>query len=186
MKSFLSILTLALLTWRPALAADARLVLPDFAGLEAKASETVSITLDDALIKLAAGFLDASKPEDAAAKELIAGLTGIYVRSFTFDVDFNYPQRELEELRKQLSVPGWQRVVEARSRKEGSAVDVYLFVDRNLARGMAIIAREPREFAIVNIVGAVDLQKLHQLEGRFGIPKLELQAGESQRKSGER
>jgi len=27
----------------------------------------------------------------------------------------------------------------------------------------------------VNIVGAVDVEKLHQLEGRFGVPKLELE-----------
>jgi hypothetical protein len=27
----------------------------------------------------------------------------------------------------------------------------------------------------VNIVGSIDLQKLHQLEGHFGIPKMELQ-----------
>lgn len=75
-----------------------------------------------------------------------------------------------------MSAPGWQRLVEVRSRKEQSAVDVYLFVESNLANGLVIIASEPREFAIVNIVGAVDLQKLHQLEGRFGIPRLELEA----------
>jgi hypothetical protein len=27
---------------------------------------------------------------------------------------------------------------------------------------------------VVNIVGSIDLQKLHQLEGHFGIPKLQL------------
>jgi hypothetical protein len=43
------------------------------------------------------------------------------------------------------------------------------------ANGLAIIASEPREFTIVNIVGAVDLEKLRQLEGQFGIPKLELE-----------
>jgi hypothetical protein len=179
MRSALAICALLLLTWRPAMAAEARLILPDFPGLEDKASETVTITLDAALIKLAAGFLDASKPEDAAAKQLISGLTGIYIRSFTFDADFSYPQGEVDKVRKQLSAPGWQRLVEVRSRKEKSAVDVYLFVDRNLANGLTIIASEPREFAIVNIVGAVDLQKLHQLEGRFGIPKLELEAKKS-------
>ena len=44
-----------------------------------------------------------------------------------------------------------------------------------LAQGLAIIASEPRQFTIVNIVGAVDVEKLHQLEGRFGVPKLELE-----------
>ncbi len=39
-------------------------------------------------------------------------------------------------------------------------------------RGLAIIATEPRQFTVVNIVGSIDLDKLHKLEGRFGIPKL--------------
>jgi hypothetical protein len=178
MKFFVPLLA-AILLAPSAMAADAHLILPDFPGLADKAAETVTITLDAALIKLAAGFLDASKPEDAAAKELISGLSGIYVRSFTFDEDFSYPQGEVDKVRKQLSTPGWQRLVEVRSRKEQSAVDVFLCVDRDLANGLAIIASEPREFTIVNIVGSVDLEKLHQLEGRFGIPKFELEAKKS-------
>ncbi len=176
MKAFFSFLAAVLLHCQSTMAADARLVIPEFTGLENKASETVTITLDATLIKLAAGFLDASKPEDVAAKELISGLTGIYVRSFAFDADFNYPQNEIDKVRKQLSGPGWQRLVEVRSRKDQVAVDVYLSVDRNTVSGLAIIASEPREFTIVNIIGAVDLEKLHRLEGRFGIPKLDLEA----------
>jgi hypothetical protein len=48
-------------------------------------------------------------------------------------------------------------------------------VDRDKVNGLAIIASEPRELTIVNIVGSVDLQKLHQLEGHFGVPKLQLE-----------
>jgi hypothetical protein len=174
-KSILALVLLAVLMCEPALAAEARLTLPSFQGLEQKAAETVSITLDAPLIGLAARFLDASKPEDAAAKELISGLTGIYVRSFTFDSDFAYPKADVEAVRRQLSAPHWQRLVEVRSRKEQTNVDVYISLDQNRANGLAIIASEPREFTIVNIVGSIDLQKLHELEGRFGIPKLQIE-----------
>jgi hypothetical protein len=156
-------------------AADAQLKLPDFNSLADKASESVTITLDAALLGMAAGFLDANKPEDAAAKELISGLRGVYVRSYTFDADFAYPQADVDNVRKQLSAPGWRRLVEVRSRKEQAHVDIYISTDRNKANGLAIIASEPREFTIVNIVGSIDLQKLHQLEGQFGIPKLQLE-----------
>jgi len=54
-------------------------------------------------------------------------------------------------------------------------VDIYISIDGNRANGLAIIASEPREFTIVNIVGSVDMRKLHELEGQFGIPKLELE-----------
>jgi len=155
-------------------AADAQLMLPDFPALEAKANESVNVTLDSSLLAMAARFLDPNKPEDAAARQVIAGLTGIYVRSFTFDGDFAYPKEEVDAVRKQLSAPGWQRLVEVHSRKDHNDVDVYIRVDRNRANGLAIIASEPRQFTIVNIVGSIDLQKLHELEGHFGIPQLKL------------
>jgi hypothetical protein len=176
LKKILVLFVLASVLAPPAWAADARLVLPDFTGLEGKASETVTITLDAAMLGLAARFLSSDEPDDAAVKELVKGLTGIYVKSFEFDSDFVYPKSDVDKVRKQLSSPGWQRLVEVRSRKSNSDVDVYVSTDRDKVNGLAIIASEPRELTIVNIVGSVDLQKLHQLEGRFGVPKLQLEA----------
>jgi hypothetical protein len=39
---------------------------------------------------------------------------------------------------------------------------------------MVIVASAPHAFTIVNIVGSVDLEKLRQLEGKFGVPKLHI------------
>lgn len=166
---------LALLRAAPSGAADGQLQLPEFAGLSDKASEVVTITLTPALLSLATRFLDPAKPEDSAAREAIAGIKGIYVRSYKFDQDFAYPKADVDGVRKQLSAPGWQRLVEVRSRKEQQNVDIYLLVEQERANGLAIIASQPREFTIVNIVGSIDMRKLHELEGQFGIPKLELE-----------
>ena len=174
MKSIFA-LTLLFLSCELAVAADARLVLPDMRSLEAKATEVVSVTLDAPLLGLAARFLDDNKPEDAAAKQLVAGLKGVYVRSFKFDTDFAYPKADLEALRKQLLAPGWQPLVEVRSLKAQTHTDIYISMEGGRANGLVIIASEPRELTIVNIVGSIDLQKLHRLEGRFGIPDLQLQ-----------
>jgi len=165
----------------PALAASAALAapaaplnLPDFDALAGKASESVNISLDTSLLGLAAGFLDPSNPDDAATKELIAGLKGIYVRSYTFDGDFAYPSAQVDQVRKQLAAPGWQRLVQTNSSRDRTRVDIYVSVDRGVANGLAIIASEPRQFTIVNIVGSIDLARLHRLEGKFGVPKLDL------------
>lgn len=156
-------------------AADGQLKLPDFDSLADKASESVTITLDSALLGMATRFLDPSDPEDAAVKEAIRGIKGIYVRSYKFDEDFAYPKADVDMVRKQLSAPGWQQLVQVRSRKEQQDVDIYILVEQQRANGLAIIASEPREFTIVNIVGSIDMQKLHELEGQFGIPKLEIE-----------
>ena len=54
-------------------------------------------------------------------------------------------------------------------------MDIYVSIEQGRANGLAIISSEPRQFTIVNIVGSIDLQKLHRLEGKFGIPKLQLE-----------
>lgn len=59
--------------------------------------------------------------------------------------------------------------------RQVAAVDIYVQLDAEQARGFALIASEPREFTIVNIVGSIDMRKLHELEGQFGIPRLELE-----------
>jgi hypothetical protein len=54
---------------------------------------------------------------------------------------------------------------------------VFVLISGDKAEGLAIIASEPREFTIVNIVGKVDLEQLHDLEGHFGVPDLEIDTG---------
>jgi len=150
------------------------LQLPNFDGIAGKAVQTVDISLDSGLLGIAAGFMDSSKPDDAAVKEIIAGLKGVYVRSYTFKGDFQYPETDVDSVRKQLTAPGWQRLVAVHNSPDHSNVDIYVCMAQGRASGLAIIASQPRELTIVNIVGSVDLQKLHQLQGKFGIPQLPL------------
>jgi hypothetical protein len=151
-----------------------RLVLPEFSALAQKATESVTITLDAALLAMAGRFMNGNDPQDAATRDILKGLQGIYIRSYTFDKDAAYQQADIDAVRNQLSAPGWNRLVETRSRKSQANVDIYIMVANNQATGLALIASEPRQFTIVNIVGAIDLDKLHKLEGQFGVPKLDI------------
>jgi hypothetical protein len=149
--------------------------LPEFSTLAEKASESVNVTLDSTLLGMACRFLNSSDPEQADAKKFCTALKGVFVRSYKFDEDFAYPKADIEGVRRQLAAPGWSRIVEAKSRKEHTHVDVFVLIDDDKAMGLAIIASEPREFTIVNIVGAIDLEDLHDLEGKFGVPDLEIE-----------
>ena len=117
-----------------------QLLLPEMAGLADKASESVSVTLDSQLLGFASRFLNPEDPDEAAAKKIVSSLTGIYVRKYTFDTDYAYPKADIDGIRRQLSAPGWSQIVEARSRKEQTNVDVYMLVDGGKARGLAIIS----------------------------------------------
>ena len=175
MRNFSLCMFLALmaptLSWA---APSPRLVLPEYTALAQQATESVTITLDAALLAMAGRFLNGDDPQEAATKEILKGLQGIYVRSYTFDKDSTYQQSDIEAVRNQLSAPGWNRLVQTRSRKSQANVEIYIMVANNQAIGLALIASEPRQFTIVNIVGAIDLDKLHKLEGQFGVPKLDV------------
>ena len=155
---------------------SARLTLPEFSSLIDKASDSVTITLDSALLGLAGKFLNGDDPDDVAAREAIKGIQGIYIRSFTFDKDNAYQQSDIDGVVKQLTGPFWTRLVTTRSKKDRANVDIYIMLIDNKARGLAVIASQPREFTIVNIVGSIDLDKLHKLQGHFGVPNLDIDA----------
>ncbi|MGB6604307.1 MAG: DUF4252 domain-containing protein [Steroidobacteraceae bacterium] len=172
--SLLAIAAAALLSARAAPAAQPQLTLPEFKALEARATESVNISLDPSLIGLATQFLNSDKPDDAAVLKAIRGVKGIYVRSFTFDSNFTYPKDDVDRVLSQLSAPAWQRLVQVHNQKDRSDVGIYICVDQSKPSGLAIISSEPRQFTIVNIVGTIDLKQLHALEGSFGIPHLQL------------
>ncbi len=154
-----------------------QLRIPEFAALADKASETVTVTFDAKMLGFAARWLSNEDPEQAAAKKLVSSLSGIYVRHYTFETDYAYPKADIDGVRRQLNAPGWSRIVGAISKKENTTVDVFVLVEGDKAQGLAIIASEPREFTIVNIVGNIDLEQLHDLEGNFGVPNLEIETG---------
>ena len=157
-----------------AAAPDGRIRLPDLSALEAKASETAEVTLDERLLGLAARMLDPSNPEEARARAAVSGLKAITVRSYTFDTVTPVPQKDLDAIRTQLEAPGWNHVVATHNRRDASRVDVYLAVEGNSARGLVLLATEPKQFTVVNLVGAVDLDKLRRLEGQLGVPRVDL------------
>lgn len=159
--------------WAYAAAPDPHLRLPEFNGLAEKASDSVVINLDPATLGMAAKFLDSHDADDAATLDVLKGLQGIYVRSYSFAKDGAYSEADVDSVRGQLNGPGWTRLVQTRSRKSHATVDIYLMLSGGKAVGLGLIASESRQFTIVNIVGAIDLDKLHKLEGQFGIPALQ-------------
>jgi hypothetical protein len=150
-----------------AVAQPGRLVLPDFSALTKKASNAVDINLDPSLLGLAAGTLSA----DPDVKDLISGLQGIYVHSYTFDQDGAYSKADVDSVRSQLVAP-WSQLVSTHDRNQQSDVDIFVRHNGQRTEGMAIIVSQPRKLTIVNIVGPIDLAKLAQLQGNFGVPKI--------------
>lgn len=158
----------------PAQAQNARLKLEHLEKLSGKAAEVNNVTLDGDMLQLAAKFLDLDRddPEAAQVKDLVKRLKGIYVMSFEFDEPNQYSAADVQEIRTQLAAPGWSKVIESRDRHNAENDEIYVMKDAsNNVAGIAILVAEPKELTVVNIVGPVDLDKLSELSGKFGIPE---------------
>jgi Domain of unknown function (DUF4252) len=142
--------------------------------LAARAVNTVDVTLNSSMLQLASKFLSNDDEDEAQVKKLIEGLKGIYVKSFEFKNPGEYSPADVEAFRSQLRTPEWQRIVGVRSKEDGENVDVYIQSGAKSIGGLAIIATEPKELTLVNIVGPIDLDSLSHLGGQFGIPKVEV------------
>ena len=142
----------------------------DFPDLAERADETVDITLDAAMLKLASRFLSDDDADEREIRAMVSGLQGIYVRSYSFAKDGEYDRGLLDRVKSQLGA-GWKPLVTVRSKTKEN-VNIMADVRGDRINGLVIISAEPREFTIVNIVGDIDLDRLSKLEGEFGIPRI--------------
>ncbi len=177
-----SLAILVVLGAAAAMAQDPRIQTSQLDALAAKAAQTVDVNLDERLMQFAAKFLSSKDPDENKVKELVNGLKGIYVKSFVFETEGQYTEADLEGIRSQLRNSAWNKIVNVHSKKEGSA-EVYLMQVGNQISGLAVLTSNPKEVTVVNIIGPVDLDKLTQLEGQFGIPDLEIERSKPKRKN---
>lgn len=153
-------------------AQEGRVKLPDFSELAKRATNSVVVTLDHDLLQTASQFIPNDDGNAAAARTAINGLDGVYVRNFTFAHDHDYSRADVDAILKQLHAPIWSPMVSVHETGSNEDVHIYLCRDKGHTKGMVIVAAEPRELTIVNLVGDIDPAKLAQLGGRFGVPRL--------------
>jgi len=141
-----------------------RIRLESLDALGAKADQAVNVNIDGILIRFAGGFLSNEEADEKEVKELITGLRGVYVRNYEFKAAGQYMESELSQIRSQLSGPGWSRVMSFRGRG-GEMGDAEFYVARAGERveGLVVLASNPKEVTVINIVGSVDLEKLQRL-----------------------
>ncbi|HLM25150.1 MAG TPA: DUF4252 domain-containing protein [Pyrinomonadaceae bacterium] len=156
-------------------AQDSRIQTASLDYLAAKASQSVDVNVDERLMRMAAKVFSDQDADERKVKKLVEGLKGIYVRSFEFDTSGQYTAADLESIRTQLRGPGWTRMVNVTSKKDGN-LEVYLLFHGEQVNGLAVLHSDEKELTVVNIVGPVDLDKLAELEGQFGVPELGIES----------
>jgi len=163
---------LALLLLAPAAARAQRIDIEHLNRLAERAEEAVNVTVTPQMLRMFSSFIPENDKEAAAVKQFVAGLAGIYVRSFEFDRENAYTDDDVATIRKQLARPGWVPMVTVDSKRDREKVDVYFWMENDKIGGLAVLAAEATKLTVVNIVGPIDPSKLIALQGQFGIPEL--------------
>jgi hypothetical protein len=164
-------LVLALAAAAPAEAAKPKVRMPDFSHLQAKAVETVDVDVGGILLSIARRVTRDEANTDPAIR-LLHDIESVKVRSFTFDSDDAYSQADVDSVRNQLRGPEWSALAAIHKRNPREDVDVFICVEDGKTCGLAVISAEERELTFVNIVGNIDIDRLAELEGEFGIPRV--------------
>ena len=160
----------------------AKLQINNEEALAQRASELIDVNLDQNLLRIIPRKImvtdDDGKKKDIGP--IVAGLKGVYVRSYAFNNAGEYTEANLAGVRAQLSSPGWARLVNIIKKKADDQmhVEVYMMTSTGSIDGIAILALEPKRLTLVNIVGNINLEMLSQLEGQFGIPEIGIGAGD--------
>jgi len=124
------------------------------------------------MLSFASKFMDGKDKDDAAAKQLIEGLDGIYVRDYTFDKEGQYSMDDIDQLRKTFETGEWTPMVRERERKSGETTDIFVKLVNGESHGMFILTAEPKELTIVLILGPIRMDELGKLHGLAGLGAL--------------
>ena len=141
--------------------------------LAARATNVTEVTLGKNMLGFAAKFMNGDNRNDAAARQLIEGLDGIYVRDYEFDKPGQYSMAEVATLRKAFASPEWTPIVHSRDLKSGETTDVMMKMVNGESQGMFVLDAEPKELSIVLILGPIRMDKLGMLKGLGGLGELQ-------------
>ncbi len=152
---------------------NGRLRLDSLDRLAQKAEDSVNIEIDGFLIRFAGSILSDKDPEEQAVKELVEGLKGVYVKSYEFKSEGQFAEADVSAVREQLRAPGWTRLVDVKSRGlDFGDAELYVASAGGRIEGLALLIVESKELTVINIVGAVDVDKLRKLADTFDLPRI--------------
>jgi hypothetical protein len=116
----------------------------------------------------------ASKPDqdDDSFRRVIAGVDGISVHRFRFQVPATYDPQLLSTLAREYHAAGWQHVNYGHN-KDGwpTGTDVWFHLERDTIRDFALVFAGREQVSFVTVSGSISPLDLLHLAGHFGIPR---------------
>lgn len=137
--------------------------------LAARATNVTEVTLGKNMLEFAAKVMKDKHGDDAATRQLIMGLDGIYVREYEFEKPGEYSMDNVDQIRHAFETPEWSPMVRERERKTGESTDVMMKMVNGESRGLFILSAEQKELSIVLILGPIRMDDLGRIGGLAGV-----------------
>jgi hypothetical protein len=137
--------------------------------LSARATNVTEVTLGKNMLEFAAKVMKDKHGDDAATRQLIMGLDGIYVREYEFEKPGEYSMENVDQIRHAFETPEWSPMVRERERKTGESTDVMMKMVNGESRGLFILSAEQKELSIVLILGPIRMDDLGRISGLAGV-----------------
>ena len=154
----------------------ARLRFERLNGLETRARDVVEVNVEGKLLDLARRVMTKSKdPKAQKAAVAIKDLKAIYVRVYNFENENEYNPADIDEIRAQLTAPGWERLANVRSKRNNQKIDVFTMFTGDVMSGVAVVVSGTKSIAVVNVIGPIDIDMLAELGGRMNIPDIDIE-----------
>lgn len=129
------------------------------------AESKTEISMDESMLKSAAGFLDDKKVEEGTAKAMSKNIKGFYLRSYEFKQKGAFKIEDLKPILDQLKTPNWNRFL--RSEEDGELTEIWLHNTNGQGDGFLLVSGEEGELTVINVVGSANLADLASL-GNLG------------------
>ena len=143
-----------------------------FDKLASKAREVVDIKLDENLLTVSGKSHDGKETHVLGDKKHADKIKGGFVRSYEFDQEGEYTKADVEAIRDQLNASGWNCIVNVRNNKKAETAQVCFHSTGGNGDGIAILAAEPKELTIINLIGTGDLADLGSLGDHIRVPDM--------------
>jgi hypothetical protein len=126
----------------------------DFPNLAAQAREKAEVDLDAAALT--------ALGQKRQGESALSGVTGVFVRHYEFAAAGAYSDSDLDPLRRQVEGDAaWSRIVNVK--ESGESTQIFALKTGGAPGGLLVIAAEPKEVTVVEILGTIDLNHLQEV-----------------------
>jgi hypothetical protein len=104
---------------------------------------------------------------DPEAAGLMKGLKGVRINIYSTEGQVAPALQQVNDVKAMLSAQNWEPIVQVN--EEGEQVQIFMKADGDGMQGLAVMAVDGEEAVFLNILGAIDPEKLGEMMDKFDV-----------------